>query len=80
MHLRNRDAIIALVGRGRGKLMTASELARRAGCHPSTIDHLRHGRMDRVNLELALSIEEVLGVPGVLFEAAHDEEIAGVAA
>lgn len=80
MHLRNRDALIALVGRGRAKLMTASELARRAGCHPSTIDHLRHGRMDRVNQELALSIEGTLGVPGVIFERVLTDELAGVAA
>lgn len=68
MHLRNTDALRALVGRGRGRIMTATELARQVGCHPSTVDHLRRGRRTTCRRELAEAIERALGVPGVLFE------------
>ncbi|GAA4914620.1 helix-turn-helix transcriptional regulator [Nesterenkonia rhizosphaerae] len=68
MKLRNTAAIRAFVGREPGAEMTASELARRADCAPSTIDHLRNGRMTTCTADLAERIETALGVaPGTIF-------------
>lgn len=70
MYLKNRPAFAALVGPGPDKIMSASELARRVERTPSTIDHLRHGRMSRVTEDLAMSIESELGVKtGTLFSS-----------
>lgn len=72
--VRNRTALAALVGQGSEKLMTASELARRVGCSPSTIDHLRKGYSSRVRPEIADGIERELGLTaGTIFEP-HDRE------
>ncbi|GAA1806928.1 hypothetical protein GCM10009771_06230 [Nesterenkonia flava] len=72
MHLKNRPAFAALVGTSPSHVMTASELARRVHRTPSTIDHLRAGRMSSVTPGLARAIERELGVnEGVLFS--HDE-------
>lgn len=80
LFLQNSPALAALVGVGPGKMMTASELARRVGRSPSTIDQLRHGRLTRVTDELAAAIEDELGVQrGTLFAEVEKSEPVGVA-
>lgn len=71
MHLKNPDYLRALVGQGPGRIMTATALARAVECHPSTIDHLKNGRMASCRDDVALRIEQTLGLQqGVLFERA----------
>ncbi|MFT4471435.1 helix-turn-helix domain-containing protein [Arthrobacter sulfonylureivorans] len=66
--LRNAEALRSYVGRGPGRVMTGSELARRIGKSRSTVDHLLNGRMVSCTSELASAIEKTLGAPaGVIF-------------
>lgn len=68
MYLRNPEVLRGYVGKGRGRVMNATELARKIGRTRGTIDHLLNGRMDRCSPEVAKAIETVLGVPaGVIF-------------
>lgn len=69
MKLRSPQLLKAFVGPEPDKKMSARQLARAAGVHPSFINHLTAGRSGSCKPKVADRIAEALGVPtDVLFE------------
>jgi len=69
MRLRSADLLKAVVGPEREKKMSARQLARAAGTHPSFINHLTSGRSSSCTPKVAHRISDALGVPtDFLFE------------